>query len=79
MRGFAKRRSRSAPEILVEKVEGTLPGQLGRSLIVTRRCVIVKTVIHPLINVRGIVDMICLKHFLTGRPPPPVIRVSNDA
>src|ERR1700716_4513630 len=70
---YAKRHTptavpQSASEIFVEKIEGTSPGQLGGGLIVTRRCVIMKTMIGPFINVGGVSHMICLKRFLVGWP-----------
>jgi hypothetical protein len=51
---------RLASEILVEKIESTLPGQLGCRLVVPWRGVVMETVIDAFINVRGVGHMICL-------------------
>src|SRR5258705_12240783 len=53
--------SQSAPEILLEKIESTLPGQLGCGLVVPRRRVVVETMIDPLVNIRGVGHVICLE------------------
>jgi hypothetical protein len=67
-----------ASEVLIKKVESTLPSQLGGGLVVPWRGVVMETMIDPFINVHGVGHMICLECFLV-RGPPPVIRVSNAA
>jgi hypothetical protein len=57
-----------SPEVLIEKIESTLPRQLGSSLVVTWRRVVMETMIDALINVRGVGNVICLKRFLVGWP-----------
>ena len=56
------------PEVLIEKIERALPSQLGCSLVVTWRRIVMETMIDALINVGSIAHVICLKRFLVGRP-----------
>src|ERR1700757_2806861 len=55
----AKAVLQSAPEMLLEKIEGTLPSQLGRSLVIPRGRVVVETMIDPLVNIGGVGQLIC--------------------
>src|SRR5271165_5210811 len=56
------------PKVFVEKIQGPLPSQLGRRLIVTWRCVVMETMVDALINVHGVGHVIRLKRFLVSRP-----------
>src|SRR6266478_5530423 len=58
---------RSGLQILIEKVEASLPGQFRGRLIVSRRRVVVETVIRALVYIRGIGHVIGLERFLPGR------------
>src|ERR1700737_4095698 len=55
-------------QVFVEKIESTLPRQLGCSLVVTWRRVVMETMIDALINVCGVGHVIGLERFLVGRP-----------
>src|SRR5580704_9118780 len=57
-----------SPEVFVEKIQGSLPSQLGRRLVVTWRCVVMETMVDALIDVHGVGHVIRLKRFLVGRP-----------
>jgi hypothetical protein len=57
---FWRQVAKLASEILVEKIESTLPGQLGCRLVVPWRGVVMETMIDAFINVRGVGHMICL-------------------
>src|SRR5580692_1814876 len=61
--------SRSARfQVLVQEIDGALPGQFGRVLVVARRGVVVEAVIHAGINVRGVGDVIGFQRCFVGRP-----------
>jgi len=47
----------ASPQVLVEEIDGALPGQLGRRFVVARRRVVVKSVVRPLVEVRGVWDL----------------------
>src|SRR6516225_7224639 len=53
--------SGSAAQILVEPVQGVLPGFLGRGLVVAGGCIVVEAVIGPL------VDMTLVRHMRLGQ------------
>jgi hypothetical protein len=46
-----KRYRSSAPEILVEKVERTLPGELGSGFIITGSRIVMETLIRAVVDV----------------------------
>ena len=43
-----------SPKVHIEKIKGPFPSQLGCSLVVPGRCVVMETMIDALINVRGV-------------------------
>src|SRR6266571_5464484 len=61
-------RSTSSPQVFVEKIERTLPGQLGSGLVITGCRVVMEAVVGALIHVGGVGLMVFLQGFLVRRP-----------
>src|SRR5206468_5474906 len=68
----------SAPQILVEKINGTLPGKLGSGFIITWCRVVMEAMIRTLVNVRGVGYVIGLERRLVSQPSTGDTRVQRS-
>src|ERR1041384_8295115 len=67
----------SGAQVLIEEIEGSLPGQLGGSLVVPRRGVVVEAVVRAFVYVPGVVDLGSLESLFIGGPVPGDSRVER--
>src|ERR1700733_14839023 len=58
----------SAPQILVEKIKGTLPGKCSSGFVIPGRRIIVEAMIRADVNVPGVGHVIGLERRLISRP-----------
>jgi hypothetical protein len=54
-------------QVLVEEIDGALPGQLCGSLVIARRGIVVEAVMSARIGIGGVIDMIGLQGGFKGR------------
>ena len=68
----------SAPQILVEKIESTLPSKLGSGFVITGRRIVMEAMIRAVVNVRGVGHVICLERRFVSRPSTGDARVQRS-